>query len=179
MASGVGLYWYNLKTMPVAQRGRARAGRVATGDAMARCGSRACWFGLGVVLGAAVGGACAMLVRTAAEQRVLRQHDATLVPSDPAADQALTDTATDVVEYGGFVIHVYCHALGMGRFKALCDIWESGAWCWRAARPRPRTRRRMMRVPRRFHGRGNGCSTMAEGGRRAIIAMTGDADARL
>ncbi|EYS96152.1 hypothetical protein D8I24_7297 [Cupriavidus necator H850] len=94
---------------------------------MARCGSRACWFGLGAVLGAAVGSACAMLVRTAAEQRVLRQRDAPLVPSDPAADQALTDTATDVVEYGGFVIHVYCHALGMGRFKALCDIWESGA----------------------------------------------------
>jgi hypothetical protein len=68
-----------------------------------------------------------MLVRSASAQRVPRQRDAPLVPSDPTADQVLTDDATDVVEYRGFVIHVFCHALGMGRFKALCDIWESGA----------------------------------------------------
>ncbi|AQV93620.1 hypothetical protein BJN34_06900 [Cupriavidus necator] len=94
---------------------------------MARCGSKACWFGLGMALGAVVGGACAMLVRTATQERVLRQRDAPMVPSDATADQALTVDATDVVEYRGFVIHVFCHALGMGRFKALCDIWESGA----------------------------------------------------
>ncbi|RDK11123.1 hypothetical protein [Cupriavidus lacunae] len=94
---------------------------------MARCGSKACWFGLGMALGAVVGGACAMLVRTATQERVLRQRDAAMVPSDATADQALTVDATDVVEYRGFVIHVFCHALGMGRFKALCDIWESGA----------------------------------------------------
>ncbi|WP_354684862.1 hypothetical protein [Cupriavidus necator] len=111
---------------------------------MAECGSRACWFGLGIVLGAAVGGACAMLVRTATAQGASQpgaqsgaqspaqsltqpQPDAPLVPSDSTSDRALTDAATDVVEYRGFVIHVFCHALGGGRFKALCDIWESGA----------------------------------------------------
>ncbi|WP_432259852.1 hypothetical protein [Cupriavidus sp. TMH.W2] len=94
---------------------------------MARCGSKACWFGLGVVLGAVAGGSCAMLVRAAAQERALRRRDAPMVPSDATADQALTVDATDVVEYRGFVVHVFCHALGMGRFKALCDIWESGA----------------------------------------------------
>lgn len=95
---------------------------------MARCGSKACWFGLGVALGAMVGGACAMLARTAAAQAPARlQPDAPVLPSDPTADRSLTDAATDVVEYGGFVIHVYCHALGPQRFKAVCDIWESGA----------------------------------------------------
>ncbi|NSX12731.1 hypothetical protein [Cupriavidus taiwanensis] len=97
---------------------------------MAGCGSKACWFGLGVLLGAAAGGALAWSARTAAgqsEPRQPRQPDAPLLPADVTADQALTDAATDVVEYRGFVIHVFCHALGMGRFKAVCDIWESGA----------------------------------------------------
>lgn len=94
---------------------------------MAGCGSKACWFGLGMLLGAAAGGVLASSARTAAGQREPHQPDAPLLPADVTADQALTDAATDVVEYRGFVIHVFCHALGMGRFKALCDIWESGA----------------------------------------------------
>ncbi|MFS8930855.1 hypothetical protein [Cupriavidus taiwanensis] len=97
---------------------------------MAGSGSKACWFGLGVLLGAAAGGALvrwAQSARTAAGQREPRQSDAPLLAADVTADQVLTDAATDVVEYRGFVIHVFCHALGMGRFKALCDIWESGA----------------------------------------------------
>ena len=94
---------------------------------MAGCGSKACWFSVGVLLGAVAGGALARSARTAADQRDLRQPDAPVLPADVTADQVLTDAATDVVEYRGFVIHVFCHALGMGRFKALCDIWESGA----------------------------------------------------
>ncbi|SOZ37689.1 hypothetical protein [Cupriavidus neocaledonicus] len=94
---------------------------------MAGSGSKACWFGLGVLLGAAAGGALAWSARAAPGRREPRQADAPLLPADVTADQVLTDAATDVVEYRGFVIHVFCHALGMGRFKALCDIWESGA----------------------------------------------------
>lgn len=94
---------------------------------MAGSGNKACWFGLGVLLGAAAGGALARSARAAAGPRELRQSDAPLLPADVTADQVLTDAATDVVEYRGFVIHVFCHALGTGRFKALCDIWESGA----------------------------------------------------
>lgn len=93
---------------------------------MAESGSRACWFGLGIVLGAAVGGACALLVRTALAQARM-PPDAPVVPSDATSDRALTDAATDVAEYRGFVIHVFCHALGPERFKAVCDIWEAGA----------------------------------------------------
>ena len=94
---------------------------------MAGCGSKTCWFGLGVLLGAGAGCAMAWSARTAAGQREPDQSDAPLLPADVTSDQVLTDAATDVVEYRGFVIHVFCHALGMGRFKALCDIWESGA----------------------------------------------------
>ncbi|MBP0620471.1 hypothetical protein [Cupriavidus consociatus] len=95
---------------------------------MAQCGSRACWFGLGVALGAALGATCAMLLRASpARGRPDPRADAPVVPSNASADRALTDDATDVVEYRGFVVHVFCHALGPGRFKALCDIWESGA----------------------------------------------------
>ncbi|MDQ0140071.1 hypothetical protein [Cupriavidus necator] len=93
---------------------------------MSGCASRACWFGLGLALGAAAGSALARCTRSAATPPQA-QSDAPLVPADVSADRALTDDATDVVEYRGFVIHVFCHALGMGRFKALCDIWESGA----------------------------------------------------
>ncbi|UDM49287.1 hypothetical protein [Cupriavidus sp. MP-37] len=94
---------------------------------MAESGSKACWFALGVLLGTVAGGALACSARATAGQRELRQPDAPLLPADVTSDQVLTDAATDVVEYRGFVIHVFCHALGMGRFKALCDIWESGA----------------------------------------------------
>ncbi|MCY1535602.1 hypothetical protein D9M68_710140 [compost metagenome] len=95
---------------------------------MAQCGSRACWFGLGVALGAVLGGACVVLARASpARGRPDSRADAPMVPANASADRALTDDATDVVEYRGFVIHVFCHALGPGRFKALCDIWESGA----------------------------------------------------
>jgi len=84
------------------------------------------WFGLGLFLGAAAAAVCAMLAQSG---RADRRHVAP-VPAGPILDSGAglqADEATDVVEFRGFVIHVFCHALGAGRYKALCDIWESGA----------------------------------------------------
>ncbi|MGN5479654.1 hypothetical protein ACTMU2_30385 [Cupriavidus basilensis] len=54
--------------------------------------------------------------------------DAELAAQGQAVDpEPLPEPATDIVEYRGFVIHVFCHALGAGRFQAVCDIWDSGA----------------------------------------------------
>ena len=94
---------------------------------MAHCDSRACWFGTGLLLGAAAAAVCAMLVR-AERHGAMSVGGAAGRLDEPSADfDPQPEVATDVVEYRGFVIHVFCHALGAGRYKAKCDIWESGA----------------------------------------------------
>jgi len=97
---------------------------------MAHCQSRACWFGLGLLSGAVAACLYAWLAQgvrrdagtcAAAAGRADREY---ALDTDPLAE---AEAATDVIEYRGFVIHVFCRALGGGRFRAVCDIWDSGA----------------------------------------------------
>jgi hypothetical protein len=51
-----------------------------------------------------------------------------LAGQEQAVDpEPLPEASTDIIEYRGFMVHVFCHAQGVGRFKAVCDIWEAGA----------------------------------------------------
>ncbi|KAF7963416.1 hypothetical protein AWV79_27920 [Cupriavidus sp. UYMMa02A] len=97
---------------------------------MAHCQSKACWFGLGLLSGAAAACLYAWLTN-GARRDAERVADAVLAAQGQAAQavdpEPLPEPATDIVEYRGFVIHVFCHALGTGRFRAVCDIWDSGA----------------------------------------------------
>ncbi len=81
------------------------------------------WFGAGVVAGAAVTGLCMALARVG--RRAPAHGGDAATNRDPMP--AVQETAADMFEYRGFVIHVFCMALGDGRYKSLCDIWESGA----------------------------------------------------
>lgn len=102
---------------------------------MARFESPAGWFGAGLVAGIAVAGACLALAR-ARRLAPVPTRDADIAADSQLPDRAANDardsmppmqgTATEVFEYKGFVIHVFCTAAG-GRYKAFCDIWESGA----------------------------------------------------
>ena len=95
---------------------------------MAHCQSKACWFGLGLLSGAAAACLYAWLANGARRDMGAGAAAAVLAGQGQAVDpEPLPEPATDIVEYRGFVIHVFCHALGAGRFRAVCDIWDSGA----------------------------------------------------
>jgi len=98
------------------------------GAAMAHCQSRACWFGLGLLSGAALACLGTWAARSACRQAGARAAEAALAAQEPSLDpEPLPEAASDIIEYRGFMVHVFCHALGVGRFKAVCDIWEAGA----------------------------------------------------
>ncbi|WER44586.1 hypothetical protein CupriaWKF_09495 [Cupriavidus sp. WKF15] len=83
---------------------------------------------MGLLTGVALACLCAWAAKSA------RRHaEAGATESMPAAPEQAVDpkplpeAATDIVEYRGFMVHVFCHALSIDRFKAVCDIWEAGA----------------------------------------------------
>lgn len=95
---------------------------------MAHCQSRACWFGLGLLSGAVLAGLSVWAAKSAGRHAGARAAETAGAAQEQSIDpEPLPEAATDIVEYRGFVIHVFCHALGVGRFKAVCDIWEAGA----------------------------------------------------
>lgn len=93
---------------------------------MAHCQSRACWFGLGLLSGAALACLCTWAANSACRQAGARAAETALTAQEQAPEPE-PEAATDIIEYRGFMVHVFCHALGVGRFKAVCDIWEAGA----------------------------------------------------
>ncbi|CAG2144290.1 hypothetical protein LMG31506_02973 [Cupriavidus yeoncheonensis] len=95
---------------------------------MAHCQSRACWFGLGLLSGAALACLSTWAAKSAHRQVGAGAAETALAAQQQALEsEPLPEAATDIIEYRGFMVHVFCHALGVGRFKAVCDIWEAGA----------------------------------------------------
>lgn len=95
---------------------------------MAHGQGKACWFGLGLLSGGALACLCAWAAKCACRQAGKGAAESALADQEQALDpDPLPEAATDIIEYRGFMVHVFCHALGAGRFKAVCDIWEAGA----------------------------------------------------
>lgn len=98
---------------------------------MGQRGSRACWFAAGVLAGAVAASLCAR--RAIAGLGV--------DPAQPLAGGANAlaslepERGSDMFEYRGFVVHLFWQALGLGRYKAWCDIWEAGAVVQEAGGP--------------------------------------------
>lgn len=107
---------------------RSTSLRESKGAAMAHCHNRACWFGLGLLSGAAVACLGAWLANGERRDAGAGMAAAMLAEQEQAVDpEPLPEAATDIVEYRGFVVHVFCHALGASRYRGVCDIWDSGA----------------------------------------------------
>ncbi len=101
---------------------------------MSQCESRACWFAGGLLTGAIVAGLCAVL----ASRRVPLAVDPAATDDPSPAPQAAshpTDAGSEMFEYRGFVVHLFCQALGADRYRSWCDIWESGAVVQEAGGP--------------------------------------------
>jgi len=98
--------------------------------------SRACWFAAGVLAGAVAASLCAM--RAMARVRARAQQALPEAPGFDAPAQALSvapEGGSEMFEYRGFVVHLFWQALGPGRYKAWCDIWEAGAVVQEAGGP--------------------------------------------
>ncbi|MCY0854849.1 MULTISPECIES: hypothetical protein [unclassified Cupriavidus] len=97
---------------------------------MPRFEDRISWFGAGVVLGAALAGACFALARQSQKQITGGAHDDSSIRQADEASSAgkrSDAVATDIFEFKGHVIHIFCHVVTGGLYKASCDIWEDGA----------------------------------------------------
>ncbi|WP_066738516.1 hypothetical protein [Cupriavidus sp. D384] len=111
--------------------------------------SRTCWFAAGLLTGAITAGLCAWLggqrarnasglAGTLAEADADRADEAGHAPAGPARSMAAshaTDGGSDMFEYRGFVVHLFWQALAPERYRAWCDIWESGAVVQEAGGP--------------------------------------------
>lgn len=99
--------------------------------------SRACWFAAGMLTGAITAGLCALLgsLRARRAGDPGSAQDTSAGPARAVAASHQTDGGSDMFEYRGFVVHLFWQALAPERYRAWCDIWESGAVVQEAGGP--------------------------------------------